>query len=167
MAPSVSAAPAINQVLGDLIKRVAAAHDLPWALVQAVVMTESSGNTWAYRYEPHYRYLVGSDLAVTEQVGQQTSWGLMQVMGAVARELGFTGWFPALCAPETGLLYGCKHLRRAYDRYQHWQNAISTYNQGSPRKTYDGQYANQPYVDVVLRYWDALDNSVPLKESEA
>lgn len=151
----------------DTIQRIASAYDLPWALVEAIVMTESSGHADAYRYEPHYQYLVGSDLSVTEQVGQQISWGLMQVMGAVAREVGFRGWFPALCVPETGLLYGCKHIKRFYDRYKNWQDAISSYNQGSPRKNADGRYLNQSYVDTVLRYWDSIDTAIPLKESEA
>lgn len=148
-----------------MIRAAAAKYSLPWALVKAIVHTESSGNPWAYRYEPHYKYLVGSNLRVTEQVGQQTSWGLMQVMGAVAREHGFTGWFPELCQPALGLEYGCRHLKRYADQYGHWHDVIASYNAGSPRKVGE-QYVNQSYVDKVLRAWDQYDQSPPIKETE-
>jgi soluble lytic murein transglycosylase-like protein len=152
--------------LDALIQQVAEAHGLPWQGVKAIVYVESSFNPWAYRYEPHYQYLVGTNLRVTEQVGQQTSWGLMQVMGAVAREYGFTGWFPELCQPEVGLEYGCKHFKRYADRYGNWIEAIAAYNAGSPRKAGD-QYVNQSYVDKVLRAWNQYDPMVSIKETEA
>lgn len=107
-------------------------------LVTAVVEQESSTNRWAWRPEPAYRYLWNvktkapfRTLSNWEQAteiappdfpylgasrnqewwGQQASWGLMQVMGAVARERGWTGhYFPELCDPDVGLIVGCRHL---------------------------------------------------------
>lgn len=40
----------------------------------------------------------------------------MQVMGQVAREVGFDALFlSALCDPELGLAVGCKVLRKKFD----------------------------------------------------
>ena len=92
----------------------AAAHGLPPLLITALVEQESAGDPYAWNPEPRYRYLwdvkrnapfrtpteaeraseipphdfptLGGDRD-QEWWGQQASWGLMQVMGAVAREL--------------------------------------------------------------------------------
>lgn len=87
----------------------------------------------------------------TEFVQQKTSWGPMQVMGAVAREMGFNGYFPELCSP-LGLYYACKHLRRLADRFlasHGWDGVAAAYNAGSPRKGADGRWVNQGYVDKL------------------
>ena len=92
-----------------LIKAAAVRRALPWELVYAICQVESSLNPTATRHEPHYRWLVGDNetMSPTERQGQMTSWGLMQVMGAVARELGHIGPFEDLLHPPTGLFYGC------------------------------------------------------------
>lgn len=143
----------INLLILDAAKQ----HGLPWHLVHAVCQVESSFNPWAYRYEGHYRWLVGEPLSATEQVAQRMSWGLMQVMGAVAREYGMTGPLTTLLDPVTGLQYGCRHLARFFDRHRNWPDAISAYNRGAPRKYDDGRYLNQGYVDAVTLAWHALE----------
>lgn len=155
--------------LPQLIDAAAQSSGLPRELVHAVCMVESSMNQWAIRYEPAYRWLYGNHetMTDTEKTGQKMSWGLMQVMGAVARECGFTGWFPSLCDPAIGLKYGCKHLARFYARHKNWPDAIASYNAGSPRKSEDGRYVNQAYVDTVLRIWDEHEMHVPIKHTEA
>ena len=107
----------------------------------------------------------------TERIGQMCSWGIMQVMGAVAREHGFTGKpsdFPKLCTIPDGLLYGCLHLVKFRARYSAWPDVIASYNAGSPRRSLgpDGPYMNQSYVDKVIREWQKLEHQIPLKESE-
>lgn len=107
-------------------------------LVEAIVIVESGGNPWAINYEPRYRYLVDvrnwqpfrklTELEQTseippadfrsvagdpdqEWVSQQTSWGLMQLMGALGRELGFRGaYLTELCRLDLNLRLGCLHL---------------------------------------------------------
>jgi hypothetical protein len=124
-------------------------------LIRAFCLVESNNNTWAYRYEPQYKYLVGdpNSISPTERIGQMISWGLTQVMGGVAREHGFTGQFTELCDPEVGLLYGMKHLQRYYSKYKDWDDAIASYNAGSPRRNESGHYVNQFYVDKVKKAW--------------
>jgi hypothetical protein len=141
------------------IELIAPGFGLDPNLVEAVVLTESGGVPWAYNPEPPYRYLVDvrtgrpfRPLTTAEIVsevppldfpclggardqewwGQQASWGLMQVMGAVAREHGFRGvYLTELCAVATGLHYGCKHLaaQLAWAR-GHVNKALGAYNAG-------------------------------------
>lgn len=107
-------------------------------LILAVIWQESSGDQWAYRYEPQYQYFLDVKsgkplyrshlsgaanrlealrlLGSTEFNAQSASYGLMQVMGAVAREHGMTGWLTALCDPNIGIKFGCKHLVGHYQR---------------------------------------------------
>jgi len=154
--------------LTELIRTHPDRAELPLACVKAVCFAESSFNEWAYRYEPRYKWLVGADenLTPTERTGQMISWGLMQVMGGVAREHGYTGDLPKLCAPMVGLQYGMLHLRKFFAKYQNWPDALASYNAGSPRKGTDGKYLNQTYVDKVLRYWATFEKQIPLKETE-
>lgn len=139
---------------------------LPVECVMAFCVVESSLNPWAYKYEPGYKWLVGQDLNASERCGQMISWGLMQVMGGVAREHGFTGPFPALCDPMTGLRYGMLHLRKLWARHQQWPDTIASYNAGRPVRV-DDKYVNQVYVDKILKWWNAFEHAIPIKETEA
>lgn len=156
--------------LMTFIKAAAARRSLPWELVYAICQVESSLNPAATRHEPRYRWLVGDNetMSPTERQGQMTSWGLMQVMGAVARELGHIGPFEDLLHPPTGLFYGCLHLRRFRAKYDLWPDVIAAYNAGSPRRVAGqiGPYVNQSYVDKVLRVWNNLEVAIPLKNTE-
>jgi soluble lytic murein transglycosylase-like protein len=103
----------MDPTLIALARSAAAAHSLDAALVCAVVEQESSWNARAMRYEPFFRtrYVARLGLSPTEEIARSISWGLMQVMGQVAREHGFDGRFlTALCDPETGLDIGCAVL---------------------------------------------------------
>jgi len=94
------------------------AHSLWPELVCAVVEQESSWNPWAIRYEADFydRYIQpqtarGVLTDETEARARAFSWGLMQVMGQVAREHGFAGAsLGALCDPSAGLALGCRIL---------------------------------------------------------
>src|SRR3954451_21833471 len=102
-----------------LARKAAATHSLDPALVCAVVEQESAWNPWAMRYEPFFfaKYVAGlytsNKISATEAYARGFSWGLMQVMGQVAREAGFDSPFlSALCDPEQGLAVDCKVLRK-------------------------------------------------------
>jgi len=120
--------------------RAALDHGLDPKLLAAIVSRESSWDPWAWNPEPRYQYfwdlrksipfrkVTEPELASKrppadfpalagdrdqEWWGQQASWGLMQVMGAVARECGFRGpYLPATLDPFDNLRLGCIHLRR-------------------------------------------------------
>ena len=113
-----------------LAKAKATEHGLDPALFCALVETESDWYTsWASRYEegiqaplhrPHQKRgrRFGSTSYATEREHRSTSFGLCQVMGQVARELGCK--LPSLVHrtvhPEIGLEYGAKRLKKAMDR---------------------------------------------------
>jgi soluble lytic murein transglycosylase-like protein len=96
-------------------RAAAAARGLDGPLICAMVEQESAWNPWAIRYEPKFyaRYVAPlialERLSETEARARATSWGLLQVMGQVAREHGFSGASLAeLCDPMCGLELGCK-----------------------------------------------------------
>jgi soluble lytic murein transglycosylase-like protein len=103
-------------------RKAAATQSLDPALVCAVVEQESGWNPWAIRYEPLFfaKYVAGlytnNKVSASEAYARGFSWGLMQVMGQVAREAGFDClYLSALCDPEQGLAVGCKVLRKKFD----------------------------------------------------
>jgi soluble lytic murein transglycosylase-like protein len=105
-----------------LARKAAAAQALDPGIVCAVVEQESAWNPWAIRYEPLFfsKYVASlytnNKISATEAYARGFSWGLMQVMGQVAREAGFDALFlSALCDPEQGLAVGCKVLRKKLD----------------------------------------------------
>lgn len=148
----------MNTILFQLAER----HQLPANLVQAIIHVESNGNPFAVRYEPAFaaRYLDKSLMIIksfapcsetTERMARACSWGLMQVMGQVAREHGFKGpYLSALCDPEIGIEYGCLHLAkkvRSYYAQYGWPGVISAYNAGIPKEP------DYPYTQKVLALW--------------
>lgn len=142
-----------------LIKKYSNKYGIPAGLIKSIIEAESSGNTYAMRYEKNWKWFDEPLTRFhwhesTERQAQKFSWGLMQIMGAVARERGFEGRFLSeLTKPELGIKFGCKHLKWNYKRYGNWSDAISAYNQGNNRKDDEGNYENQNYVDKVLRNW--------------
>jgi len=125
-------------------------------LALAITEVESGGDTYAVRYEPNWKYLYNVEefakLSLvsleTEKVCQMMSWGLMQVMGAVARECGFEDRLPQLIDPRCGAKYGCNKLKKLFRIHKTVDDVIASYNAGSPIKR-DGKYVNQGYVDKV------------------
>jgi soluble lytic murein transglycosylase-like protein len=101
----------------DLARHIASEHGLDPALVCAVIEQESAWNPWAVRYEPAFlsRYVAplytAGKLSPTEAYMRAMSWGLMQVMGQVAREFSFKeASLSELCDPATGIEFGCRIL---------------------------------------------------------
>lgn len=83
-------------------------------IVCGIADRESSWNPWALRYEPGFFTSYTSALwtrglvDLTEAKARAFSWGLMQPMGQVAREHGFTANLASLCDPPIGLEFGCR-----------------------------------------------------------
>lgn len=161
------------------IQAAAKTFSLDPQVVAGLVMTESGGDTCAWNPEPRYRYfwdvkhnkpfraITSAELASKfpppdfpvlfgdadqEWWAQQASWGLMQVMGAVAREHGYsTPYLTDMCVSSTrNLVVGCKHLRQLLD----WskgdvQQALAAYNGGMGGNV-ARPFHNQAYADKVL-----------------
>lgn len=148
------------KILLPVIQIVAGSIGLDPLLIQAIVEHESGGNVWAVRYEPAWKWFVTPEThaarlgitADTEKQLQSMSLGPMQVMGAVARELGFKGLLTELLGAEAGINYGCLKLKSLLVRYGNEDDAISAYNQGSPAKGPDGLYLNsKTYYNPIAK----------------
>jgi soluble lytic murein transglycosylase-like protein len=166
-------------------------------LVQAVMEQESNYVPWAWNPEPRYRYFVNvrtrkpfrpitdaegaaefpprdfptlAGDADQEWWGQQASWGLMQVLGAVAREDGCTApYLTALCDPMTNLQFGCQHLagllawaRGLYTGLASGEviavqmSALAAYNGGRKGNAPDGPIRNKDYAQRVMARYDRI-----------
>lgn len=119
-----------------LARKYGAKYGLDAALICAVIEQESSWYPWACRYEPGFYLRYVGPLGLqneTESHSRATSFGLMQVLGQVAREHGFT---PAslceLCDADTGVDYGCKKLKQVLELHNgNLEGALLAYNGGS------------------------------------
>lgn len=149
----------------NLIEDVADAENVPKNLLGAIVQTESANNKWAVRFEPHYKWLFQTKenaknngiTEATETVMQMTSFGLCQIMGAVAREYGLKGPIFQLLDEKTNLEYACKLLKKLASRHTERNDIIAAYNAGSPIKGLNGRYKNQEYVDKVNLHLSAIE----------
>lgn len=144
----------------DLIDYAAEINKLDLFLLASIIQVESAGNDLAVRYESKWSYVYNAESFAkncgitkqTEKFMQSCSYGLMQIMGTVARELGLHDIpLSVLFNPEKNLEYGCKKLNDLFYRYKDETDIVSAYNQGSPRKTKGGMYLNQTYVDKVCK----------------
>src|SRR2546426_6368986 len=107
--------PTRDELIG-VVRYTAVLHGLSPALMFALVEQESAWNPWGFRYErnfythylvPHYSAsaLISMD---TELRARATSWGLFQVLGETAREIGFARKYLAeLIQPDVSSEFGC------------------------------------------------------------
>jgi soluble lytic murein transglycosylase-like protein len=142
-----------------MVKLYALKYGINPKIVYGVCMQESRLNPLAARHEKNYMWVFNPALVKpsgcsldTEFAMQRTSFGVMQVMGAVFREMGFVGWLTEIPGNiEIQLDYGCKFLAQKIKKYG-LQEGILAYNAGSPRKDPTGNYVNQYYFDGVLEH---------------
>lgn len=131
----------------------------PSAVMESWVVQESRWDPYAVREEPgFYRRYVLPNLTTSRAKREQwqlaTSWGLLQVMGQTAREMGFSGkYIPQLLDPSLSLYFGCKYLMHQKKRGDgEWAQALAAYN-GGIGGTPDNRtrpYRNQYYVDEII-----------------
>lgn len=136
----------------QLAAKWAAKYALDPCIVAAVCEQESGWNPFAVRWEPAFfqKYIVPQGLPnATEAHTRAMSFGLMQVMGEVARELGFEGKFlTQLCDPDTALDLGCRKLKKCFAEHDVLQSDKVAEMQW-PLLAYNGG-ADQTYADQVL-----------------
>jgi hypothetical protein len=141
------------------IEYAAAVHRVDSRIIEAMVFQESSDHPYAYNPEPEYRYFwnvktwapfrrpTPAELASQsppkdfpalggdpdqEWWSQQASHGLMQIMGALARELGFRGIFlPEINDVHLNLDLGCRYFAQLmrWAKSDTWK-AVAAYNGG-------------------------------------
>lgn len=116
--------------------KYAQAHLLDPAVVAAVCEQESGWNPYAARFEAGFlaRYVKPANPLdpSTLEIFRATSFGLMQIMGQTAMELGWRGYYLSeLFDPETGMEFGCRKLRKCFDLHgSDLSAALLAYNGG-------------------------------------
>lgn len=131
----------------------------------ALVKTESNFNPLAQRYEIGYPYIysvkelaetVGCSRSTMEHA-QKCSYGICQVMGAVAYEAGYRGWPAGLFNVETNLKYACDHIQMLNKKFDLLQadEAYAAYNAGAPRKV-DREWINKTNVKNFMKNYEGL-----------
>jgi soluble lytic murein transglycosylase-like protein len=94
-------------------------YGLDPAIVAAVCEQESAWDPFAVRFEPGFlqRYVKPANpvAPTTMEIMRACSFGLMQIMGEVAMEFGWRGYYLTdLCDPAKGVDYGCKKLQKCF-----------------------------------------------------
>lgn len=132
----------------------------PDALMFAWIAQESEWNLHAIRYEPgFYRRWVPDEVkrrSPTEAHARAFSWGLLQMMGQVAREQGFRPrYLTRLLDPATNIVLCSQYL--VNDRKRNtdgtWAGALAAYN-GGLRGNREPPYRRQVYIDKILARLD-------------
>jgi soluble lytic murein transglycosylase-like protein len=142
------------QNMQQIAVTIAHKHEIDPTLVCAVCHHESGGwFPYAIRYEPAFydRYVESQKLiTTTEKSLRAHSFGLMQIMGQTARELGFMGdYLTELCEPAIGIEYGCRKLKRCLDKHKGvFHDALLEYNGG----------ANLAYPGLVMQHYEKYKN---------
>ena len=139
--------------------------------IRAVIEIESAGNQFALRYEPGYRWLQKEDTIkaicyhsnyggnLENKIGAETclesfSFGLCQVMGSTARDMGYVADLHHLFFVDDNIRIGTKFLKTKLKRFDNnILRAIAAYNggDGSAYPNEDGNYPNQRHVDRFLK----------------
>ena len=161
-----------SKALLGLIVALATQAGLPPEMVLAIIEAESGGNPYATAFNPNAAVKMQLKRPAicsegTDGVHQRTAWGVMQVMGLTARGLGFEGWLPELVEPEINIRLGVAYLAELKKRFfaaHGLDGVIAAYRKGSPRKTSEGKFLSQGYVDRIKQLMPKYKSVVePLK----
>lgn len=132
--------------------------------VFALIKIESNWDYYAVRFEPNWKYFFKPEYFAhenritvgTEKTLQGCSFGLMQVMGTVAREFDHRGPILEMVQPDVGLKYGCLKFLSLIRKYGYTMDSVAAYNAGAPIKE-NGIYVNKAYVD---KFQNALNGVI-------
>ena len=145
-----------NDARVGLAKKWATKYGLDPFIVCAVIEQESGWNPWAMRFEPAFlaRYISGMNLEATEAQARATSFGLMQIMGQVAREKGFQSkYLTQLCDPDVGVELGCRKLQECFSVQMDPETSLLAYNGGG-----NPEYGHQVLARVA-HYMPAVEGA--------
>lgn len=130
-------------------------------LIHAIISQESNWNELAVRYEPTYRWLYQVEKFAkhalisldTEIVTQRMSWGLGQIMGALAREQGHQGLMTELLTPEVNINHIAIRIKDLKKLCKTPEEIFACYNGGPDAlKRVNGQFRNLNYVQSAMAF---------------
>lgn len=158
------------KTINQIIKENSKTFDISEELIKSIILQESSLKVWVTRYEPNFfiKYIQNrktSDLKGhfprfiskdTEFNQRSTSFGLMQIMGQVAREMGYSkDSLIELVKPELNIYFGCKFFRRLLDiKNNDIRKALLNWN-GGGNKYYPDEVLSRKASNNFLNYnWE-------------
>ena len=116
-----------------IVRGESRAQGVPVSLIVAIINVESGWNQ--------------------DALGRDGEIGLMQILPATARWMGFAGADAELFDPAMNVRFGTKYLKFQLERFHgSIDHAIAGYNAGTPRTRIDGKFTNQEYVDKVRAF---------------
>jgi len=129
------------EALEPIINEMGQKYNIEPALIKAIIKTESNWDVNAARYEVHKT---------------DSSWGLMQLMLATARNIlgDQTLTTTQIIQPRVNIEAGTKLMAENWRRWGNLRDAVAAYNAGSPRLGKDGKYVNSAYVDKVWKNYN-------------
>lgn len=159
----------LGNSIQETIDRAASRYAINPIWIKSIIMQESRWKQYALRYEPEYPYLVKpEELAhkygiteATETQSQKMSWGLGQIMGALAREQGHIGPMGELFEPSVNIDHVAMRLSYLKKHSETEDDVFASYNGGLGvlnSKKLHGIYSNQSYVDSVKKHLTLYQN---------
>jgi soluble lytic murein transglycosylase-like protein len=152
----------------EMIENHAKIESLDPNWVKAIIQQESRFNLYSIRYEPTYPYLFRPEFYSkilnitldTEMMCQKMSWGLGQIMGGLARNLGFSKDLPALIDSETNIIYICEYLNQLKSHAKMPEQFFAGYNGGvgAILSENNGVFSNQKYVNSCMSHLKDLES---------
>lgn len=134
------------------INKYSKEYKIEKALIKAIIKQESNFKPFSIRYEPKLKKAewYNSKLTETEKNNKlcYCSVGLMQILYLTAKTQNFKGDPEDLLKIEN-MEYSIKYLKYLINRYYYIDKVIVAYNAGSPKRTKEGDYINQDYLDSV------------------
>jgi soluble lytic murein transglycosylase-like protein len=103
-----------KEYLINLATNIASGMGLYPIIILGICERESSWNPWAMRFEPAFKskYIDPMHLPEPEATLRATSFGLMQLLGESAREMGYKDNLQELVDPEINLMWGCRWFEK-------------------------------------------------------
>lgn len=142
------------------IQKYSTKYKIDPAIIKAIIMQESAWQRFATRYESTYRWLYNPESfrsgwisLATEVNAQKTSWGLGQIMGALAREQGHKGFLGELLSPATNIKHICIRVAYLEKKCNSTEEIFSAYNGGlGAIHKANGRFKNESYVGSAMSH---------------
>ena len=146
----------------NIINRYCQQYKVPKSLVMAIIQVMSKWNRYKITIKRLAQLAIKKKikeakrtLPITqiELLSRAINWGLMQINGQEARDMGFDGkYLTELCEPAVNIELGCKKINNLFQKYKNHLDVIASYIQGHNKRKPNGEYYDQKKVNEVIRY---------------
>lgn len=150
--------------LEQMADAIALDHLIDPTFLKALIDVESDWNTFKVVFDPRYIWVkdvkfLSDWIGCTQEtmrMMQQTTYGLMQIVGVNAYTIGYKGWLTQMLDPRTNLEWGCKILQQKQKKFGDDPATLyASYNGGSPRKFESDRFVNQSQVNAFLKSYSS------------